>query len=445
MSPLTSPRRPGPFRRRSLLAAGALTPPALLGLAACGSGDEGGGAPDLLAEVPRAEPGPPEGAGTVAVPFTATLLGAIGRDEVNAVCSPLSVQVALAMIGMGAAGDTRAQMEDVLGAPMADLAAGANTLSQVLATVGDRQREAEEEDGPEPSVASLVGATWLQEGLSVQDAFLEDLATWFGSGVFEADFREAGPREKARERINDWVADSTSDLIEELVPEGVLGAETRLVLVNALHLKAAWEQTLAASGGRFTTAAGDEVSAEMLSGDASGWYEDELCRATALSTAGGELALALVQPVQDVASVLEGWSASATDEGAGLGAMLAGLEQGSATMLTLPAFDIGWQASLVGTLQELGMVDAFSGTADFSGVTGEADLAITEVLQKAVLTVDEEGMEAAAATAVIAGETSAPAEPKELVLDEPFLYVAYERTTRAPLVAGWIGDPTQTR
>lgn len=445
MSPLTPPHRPGPLRRRSLLAAGALTPPALLGLAACGADDGGGGAPDLLAEVPRAEPGPAEGAGAVTIPFAATLLGAIGRDEVNAVCSPLSVQVALAMIGMGAAGDTRAQMEEVLGAPMEDLAAGANTLSQVLAAVGDQQREAEEEDGPEPSLASLVSATWLQEDLSVEDAFLEDLATWFGSGVFEADFREAGPREKARERINDWVADSTSDLIEELVPEGALGAQTRLVLVNALHLKAAWEQPLATSGGRFTTAAGEEVSAEMLSGDASGWYEDELCRATALPTAGGDLALALVQPVQDVASVLEGWSASATDEGAGLGAMLAGLEQGSATMLTLPAFDIGWQASLVGTLQELGMVDAFSGTADFSGVTGEADLAITEVLQKAVLTVDEEGMEAAAATAVIAGETSAPAEPKELVLDAPFLYVAYERSTLAPLVTGWIGDPTQTR
>lgn len=445
MSPLTPPRRPAPLRRRSLLAAGALTPPVLLGLAACGADDGGGEAPDLLAEVPREKPGAPQDAGPAVVPFTARILGAIDRGEVNAVCSPLSVQVALTMIGMGASGDTRAQMEEVLGAPMEDLAASANTLSQVLATVGDEQREADEEDGPEPSRASLVNATWLQEGLSVEDSFLEDLSAWFGSGVFEADFRETGPREKARERINDWVADSTADLIEELVPEGALGAATRLVLVNALHLKAAWPSPLTTSGGRFTTSAGEEVGAEMLSGDAKGWYENELCRATALPTAGGELALALIQPVEDVASVLEAWSSSATDSGTGLGALLSGLEESVPARLTLPRFDIDGEASLTGTLQELGMVDAFSGDADFSGVTSEADLAITDVLHKAVITVDEEGMEAAAATAVMVGETAAPAEPKELVLESPFLYVAYERSTLAPLVTGWIGDPTQTR
>ena len=91
------------------------------------------------------------------------------------------------------------------------------------------------------------------------------------------------------------------------------------------------------------------------------------------------------------------------------------------------------------------MVDAFTGSADFSGVTAEASLMITNVLQKAVITIDEEGMEAAAATAVVVGEASAPVIPNELILDAPFLFVAYETATLAPLVLGWIGDPTQTR
>ena len=423
-------------RRRDLLAAGAAFPLATLGLAACGGGD--GPDPDLRAELPRAEPGPVEGAGDLVVPFTAALLGAIDRAEVNAVCSPLSAQVALTMVGMGAAGQTLAQMEKTLGGGMDELAASANTLSQQLAVIGDAEREAEDDEAPEPARVSLVNGTWLQEGLEVQDAFLEDLATWFGSGLWEVDFPEQG----AREEINGWVADSTDDLIEELVPEDALSPTTRLVLVNALHLKAAWPQELTTSGGTFTTTDGEERSAEMLHGSTSTWYEDEVFRATSLDTYGGDLALALVQPAAEVAEVLDAWA----EDSAGLSAVLSGLEDSEAsTQLTVPAFDIDWDASLKEILEGLGMTEAFGGSADFSGITGAADLRITDVVQKAVITIDEQGMEAAAATAVMVGETSLPVLEQELLLDSPFLFVAYERETRAPLVVGWIGDPTQTR
>ena len=438
------PAAPAPVpRRRSLLAAGVLLPPAALGLAACG---DGGGEPEQRAEVPRAAPGPAEGAGGNVVPFTATLLAAIDRAPANAVCSPLSAQIALTMIGMGAAGSTRTQMEEVLGGPLDELATSANTLSQVLAAVGDPEREQHEDGDPEPATASLVNGTWLQEGMEVRESFLEDLATWFGSGVFDADFTDASRREEAREEINGWVADSTHDLIEELVPEGVLSETTRLVLVNALHLKAAWTEELTTSGGTFTTADGEELSAEMLEGDTATWYEDEVCRATSLDTHGEQLALALVQPTGDLDEVLDAWAASADAADAGLEALLAGLEDSeTSTRLSVPALDVAWDASLTPALEQLGMTDAFSGDADFSGVTGESDLTVDEVLQKAVLTIDEEGMEAAVATAVGVDVTSAVREEHELVLDRPFLVVAYERTTLAPLVAGWIGDPTQTR
>src|SRR5699024_11376932 len=116
-----------------------------------------------------------------------------------------------------------------------ELASTANTLSTVLSAVGDQEREADVAEAPESAVASLVNGTWIQEGLEVQQPYLEDLATWFGSGLFEADFVDAGEREAARERINDWVAESTNDLIEELVPPDILSTDTRLVLVSALH------------------------------------------------------------------------------------------------------------------------------------------------------------------------------------------------------------------
>lgn len=439
------------LRRRSLLAGTAAAPLLGLGLASCGldgGGDGPGevGEPDLKAELPRAEPGTAEGTGRIVVPFTARMLGAIGRD-VNAVCSPLSAQVVLTMAGLGAAGDTRAQMEAVLGGTMDELAAASNTLSSVLAAVGDEEREADEDDAPEPAVASLVNGVWAQEGITVQEPYLEDLAQHFGSGVYEVDYIDDGAREDARERINGWVADATNDLIEELISADFLSADTRMVLVNALHLKAAWRQPLSSAPGPFTLGDGSEVETEMLTGSTQGWYEDDVCRATSLGTYGGDLSLALVQPVADVPAVLDAWADAAADgvegTGGGLGEVLDGVQNSDPVELALPAFDIEWGGSLKEILEGLGMELAF-GAADFSGITAQEELHISDVVQKAVITVDSEGMEAAAATA--AGfAASAPAEPNELVLDSPFLFVAYETSTLAPLVLGWIGDPSQTR
>ena len=432
-----------------MLAAAAALPLTGAGLSACGALEgalEDDLEPDLVAELPRRRPGDAEGVGTHVVPFAARLLAGIDRDDLNAVCSPLSAQTALTMAALGAAGDTLAQMEEVLGGTVEELATTANTLSAVLAAVGAAAPEEDDPEGPDPAVASLVNSTWLQEGMAVEQDFLDGLAEWFGSGVFEVDFTDEAAREKGRERINDWVAEQTNELIEDLVPEGALTDLTRAVLVNALHLKAAWPSPLERRGGTFTTDEGEELSVELLHGSSSAWFEDSVCRATALEAAGGELALALVQPVGSVAETMDAWAEVAGTPEAGLGGLLDGLGDSSEQVdLAVPGFDVGWDSSLVPVLKELGMTAAFSEDADLSGITAEQQLVLTEVLQKAVITVDHEGMEAAAATAAMAGTTAAPAEPKELVLDRPFLFVAYERTSRAPLVLGWIGDPTQTR
>lgn len=436
-------------RRRTLLAAGGTAPLLGLGLPSCGmfGGDEKGevGEPDVRAEVQRAEPGPAEGSGSAAIPFTARMLGGIDRSEVNTVCSPLSAQIVLTMAGMGAAGDTRAQMEDVLGGTMDELAEAANTISSVLAVVGDEEREADDSNAPEPAVASLVNGVWAQEGMELEQSYLEDLAAHFDSGIYEVDYTDDRARERGRERMNDWVAEATRDLIQDLISEDFLSVDSRMVLINALHLKAAWPAPLSSAQGPFTLESGSEIETEMLSGKTDLWYEDDLCRATAINTYGRDLALALVQPVQDVPTVLDAWAEAADQDDAGLGALLAGLEGPASVQLTVPAFDIEWGGALTSMLEELGMEQAFAGTADFSGITQDQQLFISGVVQKAVITVDKEGMEAAAATAAGMAGSSAPADPKELILDSPFLFVAYETSTLAPLVLGWIGDPSQTR
>ncbi|MCW1805896.1 serpin family protein [Brachybacterium squillarum] len=452
-APLPSARSSrSPFalaRRRSVLGAGIVLPTLALGLAACG--DEGSAAqPDLRAEVDREPAGPAGEVAAAVLPFTARLLAAADREAVNLVCSPLSAQIALTMAALGAAGTTREQMEQVLGGDAETLAAAANTLDQVLAAVGQEEREEDDPDAAEPALASLACATWAQEGFDVGQDYLDALARWFGSGVWTADFTADGPREQARTRINDWVQEETAGLVEELVPQGMLTEATRLVLVNTLHLKAAWPSPLTLEDGRFTLEGGEEVTTPMLHGDARGWYEDELCTATALPAAGDDLGLALVRPAGTAQELLVAWAEvadGAADPAAeGLGAVLAGIRDSSETVaLTVPTIDLGWDGDLVPVLQELGMDAPFTDDADFTGITGEERLRITGVVQKAVITVDEEGMEAAAATAVSVGATSAPAEPKELVIDAPYVIVAFETSTGAPLVAGRVGDPRATR
>ena len=397
--------------------------------------------------------------------FTARLLASIDRRPANAVCSPLSAQVALTMAGLGARGATRQQMEQELGGDMEQLARTAAQLREVLAAVGEEARAREPGRGPEPARASLVGGAWAEQGVTVLPEYRALLEEDFGAALGRLDVREAETREAGRREINAWVEERTDQLIQDLIPPGALTARERLVLVSALHVKAAWPSPLSSAPGTFTTAPGQQREVTMLSGTARGWYEDAHCRATALPTAGGEIALALVQPVVGREDVLDTWAAhtanaagrepgeSAADEhgthttpGTGLDAVLDGVAGSHEPVgLTLPALDVSFEEELSAPLRQLGMTAPFGPGADFTGIVEGAHWFISQVLHKAVLTVDEHGMEAAAATALMTRLAAAAPPQRRLVLDAPFLVIAYETTTRTPLVAGWIGDPSRTR
>ncbi|MGY5765844.1 serpin family protein [Brachybacterium sp. DNPG3] len=447
--------RPVRLPRRGLLA----LPPAVLAssalLAGCDLDSDGVAVPeDLRSDV---SPDEPQAPGTIAgrlTPFAARMLGGLDAEETNLVCSPVSVQVALTMAGLGAAGDTLAQMEEVLGADMTTLAEAASTLRSVLFEIGREEAEAAEEEGgedrPEPPAANLANAVWIQDGLDVESDYLDALARHLDAGLHTADFADESAREDARTDMNAFVAEQTDDLIEELVPEGALSESTRLALINALRLSAPWPEPLSQLGDLpFTRADGTAVDVPMLEADTTSWYEDDVCQATMLPSYGGDLGLVLVRPTGAIADVVDAWASdggTGSDGAALLDALLAAMgEQGEPVQVTLPAFDIDWRASLVDVLSGLGMEDAF-GAADFSGITTAEELVISDVLHEAVITVDQNGMEAAAATAVLMEESAADVgEPRTLALDVPFLYLAIERSTLTPLVVGWIGDPSQTR
>lgn len=362
----------------------------------------------------------------------------VAAEPGNVVLSPYSVLVALGMTLAGAAGTTAEEMRSVLG--VGDLGErwhkGVNALTSHVDGLAGTQERA---DG---SSAELTVATanqlFGQRDVAWEEAFVDHVAKEYGAPLRAVDF--AGATEQARRLINDWVELQTEDRIVDLVPEGVLDALTRLVLVNAIHLKAPWEHPFdkgLTAKGSFRRADGDTVEADMMRRpDISGALASgEGWRAAVVPYAGGRLAMTVVLPDEGSFDAVEKVVARGGFSAQALAA------QPSAVDLTLPKWGFRTAAPLKDLLIALGMPSAF-GSADFTPMTTEdLDLVIAEVLHQGFIAVDEEGTEAAAATAVVMAETSAPVvEP--FVVDRPFLFVIHDLEHHAPLFVGRVVDPS---
>jgi serpin B len=370
--------------------------------------------------------------------FGAEVLAALSADGGgNVAVSPLSIRLALAMAYAGAGGETAAQMAEVLRYDLPDeaLHAALNALDQALEA---RNQTFPGDQGRERGIeVSISNALWGQAGLSVEQAFLDTLASQYGAGLRIVDFVQAV--EAARATINAWVSTETAGRIPELIPQGVLTPATLLVLTNTVYLDADWALPFpseATAAGAFTRLDGSDVTVpfmhQMLPADyaaGEGW------QAVDLAYVGGEVAMLVLVP--DEGRFEEVAAAAATAFGEALAAL-----GPTEVRLALPRFEFRTQASLPGILRSLGMIDAFDpGLADFSGITATEALFISDVIHEVFVSVDEAGTEAAAATAVIMGRGGLPERPVELTVDRPFLFWLYDRATGSVLFMGRVLDP----
>ena len=366
--------------------------------------------------------------------FSIDLYRQLAKRPGNLVFSPYSVAVALAMTRAGAKGETAAQMDAVLHATLAgDLNAGVNALEQALAKrpgtykVGDQSL---------PLELATANRLWGQKGFAFEQPFLDQLAASYGAGMQIVDYKKAA--EDARRTINAWVAARTKDRIKDLIPQGVLDGLTRLVLTNAIYLKASWTYKLDdAVAGPFTTAEGAQVQAQLMHlGETLRYAKGAGYQAVALPYAGG---LSMVVLVPDAGTL---GSFESSLDGAKLRSVASSLTSAHVD-LWLPKFTTRTSAQLKDLLSALGMPVAFTADADFSGMTKEERLEIADVIHQAFIAVDEKGTEAAAATAVVMRATAMPAEPVTLRVDRPFLYAIQDDATGAVLFMGRVTDPTK--
>jgi serpin B len=364
--------------------------------------------------------------------FGADLYQQLAQDRANMVFSPVSVASALWMAWCGARGQTAAELARAL-----DLNGPADAaldgLGSLSALVGDPM------SGSGSVTFQAPNTVWVQSGLPVRPEFsarLSQAAATFA----DADF--SGEPDAARGEINRVIAEQTAGKITGLLPPGSVGPLTRLVLANAVYLKAAWLQPFPVAQtcdapfypeGRHRP----DVTVRMMRGAAvRGYVHGDGYQAVLLPYAGGGLAMAVLLPDGPLAALRPAIAAR------GLGGVLAGTSRHQVT-LSMPRFRVEAAFDLIPALRQLGVNKAFSNEADFSGITEAGPLQISKVAHKAYVDVDEQGTEAAAATAVgiraAAAFRSPP--PVTMTVDRPFLFVIVHTATGSPLFAGQVSHP----
>ena len=357
----------------------------------------------------------------------------------NAIVSPVSVWEALAITHAGARGATAAEIARVLGMPD-DRAA--------IAAASERLRETLSQVRSEKIALDVANRLWVQHGKRLDGEFTGLLEQKFGAGAGIVDF--AGGTEPARQEINRWVGDHTAKKIDELLKPGVLSPLTRLVLTNAVYMKAAWATPFdkaATAPEPFTLAPGTTAdvpfmhrSARLAAGKVGeGEKAATVCE---IPYAGGQLAMLVIVPdaADGLAAVLGGLDGKSV-----AGWRQAGVLRPRQVNLALPKWTARKPLSLNAALASMGMKKAFAaGVADFSGIDGTRDLFVSAVVHEGFVDVSEEGTEAAAATGVVIGVRSAlppQEEPLEVRADRPFAWAVVHQGTGAMLFAGVVTDP----
>jgi serpin B len=385
----------------------------------------------------QAEPKPVPAADRTAVvegnnAFAFALYGQLRNRNGNLFFSPESISTALAMAYAGARGDTASEMATTLHftLPQQHLNPAMGALLSDLNAV---------HDGYQLTVAN---ALWAQQGYTFLDNFLQLLKTDYGAGLNQVDFK--GATEAARLTINRWVEQKTQDKIKDLLQPGTLAPSTRLVLTNAIYFKGDWQTQFDKAQTRdeafYPSQTQTKQVAFMHRADSFSYFDGGTFQVLEIPYKSKELSLIVLLPKDrgGLPALEQSLTASNTQQ------WLSQLVQRDKVIVALPKFKSTQQFELGATLGAMGMAQAFSASADFSGMTGKRDFAISEVIHKAYIDVNEEGTEAAAATAVVfrALAMRGPVEqPPVFRADHPFIFLIRDNRSSSILFMGRTADP----
>jgi serpin B len=363
--------------------------------------------------------------------FALDLYGRLRGEEGNLFYSPYSISTALAMTYAGARGETAEQMARVLHFSL--------DQPRLHPAFAELTRTLNGHGLPRDYRLEVANSLWGDRGLRVRAEFQRLIKVDYGARVRTVDF--VRDTEGARRQINRWVEERTNDKIKDLLHKDDVDGRTRLVLVNAIYFKGSWETPFRPERTEkdvaFEVAAGKTVPVPMMRHEGEfNYFENDALQMVELPYEGKELSMLVLLPRRkDGLADLEG---SLTADR--LGGWLRGLASREVN-LGLPRFKMSGRFELAKTLIEMGMPLAFSGAADFSGMSDYEKLFISKIIHQAFVDVNEEGTEAAAASAVVMAKEAEPAEPVTFRADHPFLFLLRDTRTGSILFLGRLSNP----
>jgi len=364
------------------------------------------------------------------------LSGDPGNAGKNIFFSPFSISAALAITGEGARGRTAEEIWSVFHFPK-DSTVQREGYASIMAGINR---------GASAYVLKTVNALWAEQTYPFLPEYLFTAERYYDAKTTNLDF--IGHPEESRVIINDWVEEQTEDRIQDLIPPGEVNPDTRLVITNAIYFKGTWVKQFdpeKTTDEDFRTGSGEVVQVPMMqrTDDEAifGYAETGTFQALSMPYASDDehtLSMIVILPKDNDLRAVE----SSLDADT-----LENLRQSIASRqvkVYFPRYTMETRYFLPGTLAEMGMPTAFSGGADFSGMDGIGDLFISNVIHQAFVEVNEEGTEAAAATAVVMELTACmPTEPVPVFrADHPFVFFIQDDETGNILFMGRVANPT---
>ena len=377
--------------------------------------------------------------------FALELFAKLQSTKGNLFFSPYSISTALAMAHAGARNKTESQIAGVLHFPVSvnrrtdtsskflpDKQQFALAFGNIIKDLNNRGRKG-------GYTLTVANALWGQKDYGFLQDFMELIKTSYDGQLNEVDFVTAA--EAARKTINAWVEKKTNDKIKNLISEGVLDSMTRLVLTNAIYFKGNWARQFKENRTKdapFTLADGQKIDVATMNQKAEfGYMETDTFQVLELPYVDEELSMVILLPKKFDA--LGEFEKTLTPEN--LTQWLTKIHKREVVVF-MPKFKMTSQFSLASVLKSMGMKDAFSSDADFSGINGKRDLFISAVIHKAYVEVNEEGTEAAAATGVVVRLTSiGPAPIPVFRADHPFLFLIRDNLSGSILFIGRVANP----
>jgi len=367
--------------------------------------------------------------------FAFDLYAKITDSSQNIIYSPYSISLAMAMVWGGAENNTADEMAGVFHFSLTEerFHPAFNAVDLDL-----RSREYTDAETGAKLKLTIANSFWGQRDYHFLNSYLDLLALNYGAGIYLLDFMSSP--DKCTGIINGWIEEKTEGLIKDAIPIDTITTDTRLVLANTIYFYANWLYKFSeddTTDDVFYPADSDTIATPTMHQQGEfKYHEDADALSVELPYAGNKMSMLIVMPANDFSS----YEAALT--GDTVSGIVENLTSGN-IKLSLPKFKVEYTIDkLVDTLKSLGMVDAFTDSADFSGITGNSALCITDVIHKAVITVDETGTEAAAVTVAVFAETAVP-EWVSVIIDRPFLFFIRDMETGSILFMGRVLNPAQ--